>query len=46
MRRLTAKDYRIMPWKNGGGTTTEIAVFPAGASLETFEWRFSPAPTR
>ena len=25
---LRAKDYRRMPWKNGGGETVEIAVFP------------------
>ncbi|TIV75088.1 MAG: HutD family protein, partial [Mesorhizobium sp.] len=25
MRILRAADYRVMPWKNGGGTTTEIA---------------------
>ena len=31
------------PWKNGGGTTTEIAVHPAGATLETFDWRLSIA---
>jgi environmental stress-induced protein Ves len=32
-----------MPWKNGGGSTTEIAVEPAGASLDTFDWRISMA---
>jgi environmental stress-induced protein Ves len=32
-----------MPWKNGGGTTTEIAVHPEGAGLDTFEWRVSMA---
>jgi environmental stress-induced protein Ves len=32
-----------MPWKNGGGVTTEIAIFPAGAGLEDFEWRLSMA---
>jgi environmental stress-induced protein Ves len=32
-----------MPWKNGGGVTTEIAVFPAGAGLDDFEWRLSMA---
>ncbi|TIV74879.1 MAG: HutD family protein, partial [Mesorhizobium sp.] len=31
MRILRAADYRVMPWKNGGGTTTEIAVSPDGA---------------
>ena len=32
-----------MPWKNGGGVTTEIAVFPPGAGLDDFAWRISMA---
>jgi environmental stress-induced protein Ves len=32
-----------MPWKNGGGVTTEIAVSPAGAALDDFDWRVSMA---
>jgi environmental stress-induced protein Ves len=32
-----------MPWKNGGGETTEIAVFPDGAGLSDFDWRVSMA---
>jgi hypothetical protein len=32
-----------MPWKNGGGTTTEIARFPTGSTLDDFEWRVSMA---
>ena len=28
-----------MPWKNGGGETTEIAVSPPGAGLDDFDWR-------
>ncbi|MBZ9734772.1 HutD family protein [Mesorhizobium sp. CA18] len=43
MRILRAADYRVMPWKNGGGTTTEIAVSPRGAGLEDFDWRVSMA---
>lgn len=31
------------PWKNGGGSTTEIAVSPPGAGLDTFDWRISLA---
>jgi environmental stress-induced protein Ves len=31
------------PWKNGGGTTTEIAIGPPGASLHNFDWRISLA---
>ncbi|MGH6854100.1 MAG: HutD/Ves family protein [Aestuariivirga sp.] len=41
MRRFTANDYRVMPWKNGGGTTTELYV-EAGAGL-SFLWRVSIA---
>lgn len=43
MRILRAADYRVMPWKNGGGTTTEIAVSPDGARLDDFDWRISMA---
>ncbi|MBN9235926.1 MULTISPECIES: HutD family protein [Phyllobacteriaceae] len=43
MRILRAADYRSMPWKNGGGVTTEIAVSPAGAGLDDFDWRISMA---
>jgi environmental stress-induced protein Ves len=32
-----------MPWKNGKGETVEIAVFPAHASVDTFDWRISTA---
>ncbi len=31
------------PWKNGGGTTAEIAAFPDGADLEAVGWRISLA---
>lgn len=43
MRILRAADYRVMPWKNGGGTTTEVAVSPDGAGLDEFDWRVSMA---
>lgn len=43
MRILRASDYRVMPWKNGGGTTTEVAVSPEGAGLDAFDWRVSMA---
>jgi environmental stress-induced protein Ves len=36
--------HRIMPWKNGGGTTAEIAIHPPGATVATgFDWRLSMA---
>lgn len=31
------------PWKNGGGSTTEIAIAPPGASVDRFDWRISLA---
>ena len=31
------------PWKNGGGSTTEVAVSPPGAGLDAFDWRISLA---
>ena len=45
VRRLTPSDYRRMPWRNGGGTTTEIAIAPEGASVsgERFLHRVSIA---
>ena len=42
-RLLAPADYRTMPWKNGGGHTTEIAAFPSGAELDAFLWRVSLA---
>ncbi|MBP2297181.1 HutD/Ves family protein [Azospirillum rugosum] len=44
---LDPADYRRMPWKNGGGTTTEIALAPLPATLPggagRFLWRVSIA---
>jgi hypothetical protein len=31
------------PWKNGAGSTTEIAAFPPGAGFDDFDWRVSLA---
>jgi uncharacterized protein len=43
MRVIRAAGNRRMPWKNGGGTTYEIAASPPGCSLEDFDWRISRA---
>jgi len=43
MHVLRAVEYRSMPWKNGGGVTTEIVVSPAAAGLDDFDWRISMA---
>ncbi len=42
---LGPDDARIVPWKNGRGTTTELALWPAGASFERgdYDWRLSAA---
>lgn len=36
-------DIPAQPWKNGGGTTREIACWPPGAGLDDFLWRISVA---
>jgi environmental stress-induced protein Ves len=43
MRTLSTWNRPVSPWKNGGGFTYEVAAFPAGATLESFEWRLSHA---
>ena len=43
MRVLRADEYPRMPWRNGGGETAEIAISPAGATIESFDWRVSMA---
>jgi environmental stress-induced protein Ves len=43
-RRILPSEGRLVPWKNGGGTTLELAVEPTGATLATgFRWRLSSA---
>jgi environmental stress-induced protein Ves len=42
-RLLKPADYVRMPWKDGGGHTTEIAAYPATATLDSFDWRVSIA---
>jgi environmental stress-induced protein Ves len=43
LRRIVPAEHRVMPWKNGLGTTTEIAVDPPDATLDTFTLRLSIA---
>lgn len=40
---LDPADYHRMPWKNGGGTTTEIALAPLPGDAGRFLWRVSIA---
>lgn len=46
-QHLNAAQFRSMPWKNGGGSTTELAMRPPGSSLsQDFVWRVSLAEVR
>jgi environmental stress-induced protein Ves len=40
---IRAADHRVMRWKNGGGETAEVLIWPAGATLDDFDWRLSMA---
>ena len=40
MRVIRPAEYRAMPWKNGGGVTTEILASPPSGA---FDWRVSIA---
>jgi len=40
MRVIRPLEYRAMPWKNGGGVTTEICASPPSGA---FDWRVSIA---
>ncbi|HEX7647063.1 MAG TPA: HutD family protein [Noviherbaspirillum sp.] len=43
MRKFSSNDYRRMPWKNGGGVTTQLAIWPEDADLSSFDLRISTA---
>src|ERR1044072_6743781 len=43
LRIIRSASYPTRPWKNGGGTTRDIALWPRGASLDDFDWRLSLA---
>lgn len=43
MQLFRRRDHRVVPWKNGRGTTTEIAVHPPTGSVQSFDWRVSMA---
>jgi environmental stress-induced protein Ves len=42
-RVIRSEDLVRVPWKNGHGTTAEVAAFPEGSSFDTFGWRISMA---
>ena len=41
LQRFARNALRSTPWKNGGGTTQEIAIWPPEAALDAFDWRVS-----
>ncbi len=41
MHIIRPPEYLMMPWKNGGGTTTELCACPRGTAA--FDWRVSIA---
>ncbi|QIB34993.1 HutD/Ves family protein [Ancylobacter pratisalsi] len=41
---LTTSDYKVTPWKNGGGVTQDVLLMPEGATHENFDIRLSIAP--
>lgn len=45
MKLLKKSDYQTMPWKNGLGSTAQIAIHPAGADFSkgNYLWRVSSA---
>jgi environmental stress-induced protein Ves len=43
MRVIRPPEYRIVPWKNGGGVTTEIFASPPAGN---FDWRVSIATVK
>jgi environmental stress-induced protein Ves len=42
-RLLSPRDFRRVPWRNGGGTSSEIASWPAHAGGDAFAGRVSIA---
>lgn len=43
MRLVTRDSLVPVPWKNGGGVTRQIAIFPPGSDMNSFDWRISTA---
>jgi hypothetical protein len=41
MEVLRRGDHAEMPWRNGGGTTWEVARSPRDGDLDAFDWRVS-----
>ncbi len=46
IRLLRGADRVAVPWKNGGGVTREVAIWPPSAGVDDFDWRVSIAEVR
>ena len=48
MKLLKSTSYQVMPWKNGLGSTAQIAIHPADADFSSgdYLWRVSSATVR
>jgi environmental stress-induced protein Ves len=42
-RVLRAVGRESQPWKNGGGSTSDVVVMPDGSTITSFDWRVSIA---
>lgn len=42
-KKISADQLMVVPWKNGGGMTTEIAAGPARGADQEWSWRISVA---
>ena len=40
---IALSEIATVPWKNGAGLTRELAISPADASVDDFDWRISVA---
>ncbi|UGA36971.1 HutD family protein [Chromobacterium haemolyticum] len=43
MTLIRLQDCPPSPWKNGGGSTRQLLISPAGAGLDDFDYRVSLA---
>lgn len=43
---LAAAGRTTQAWKNGGGTTSEVVIYPPGSGYDDFDWRLSLADIR
>lgn len=44
LRSIAKEDYKSVPWENGRGVTSDVFLFPEGATRQSFDIRVSVAP--